>query len=136
MATAIKVLEERQLSLHEAIVIVEVVKDRLLQSPDVDEEIKAKVITVLTNNAGYQDIREIDRRLEAEDFEDLPEGWTREMLEDFRYASIVSIETERTFSSLKNIFRDNRRSFTFEKYRTDISNFYPKQIVRHARVER
>lgn len=110
VADSIKCLEERQLSMHEAIVIVERMKLQIFGADEVEESITQKVINVFAKNTGYQELKEIDRRLQDNDFGELPQGWNREAIEVFRYASMVSVETERSFSRYKNVLSDNRRS--------------------------
>lgn len=77
-------------------------KDSLGGNPDLST-IKA-VNAILTRNADYSSIIDIDPRIKLEN------------IEFYKMCLLVSVDTERSFSRYKSMLRDNRRSFLFENF--------------------
>ena len=79
---------------------------------DIGQRIKNKMNAVVAKNTGLEKIKKISEALfKNQCLEEISEPGK---LSSFKYAPITSVDVERSFSSYKNIFRDNRQNFLFE----------------------
>ncbi|XP_044012209.1 uncharacterized protein LOC122855112 [Aphidius gifuensis] len=116
IADAITRLEAEDLPLNERITIFQEVYDYITQTDGIPDNIITKMRAVYDVNTGYQSMRNVNEFLRtnviAEDMR-VP----RWELNDYlacRYASLESVDVERSFSKYKSIFRSNRHSFLYE----------------------
>lgn len=93
-------------------------------------KLKKKLKYVLYKNNGYNIICNISKVLSGKEDNiknlDLPEDMTANDLLYFKYAPLTSADVERSFSMLKNLLADNRRSFKLENIKKTLiiqSNF-------------
>lgn len=116
---AITRLQEQSILLSEGLKIVEEIQDTFTKLEGHHGiEIKKKLKYVLDKNIGYNVIRKISKVLSGEEDNianlDLPDDMTANDLLYFKYAPLTSADVERSFSMLKNLLVDNRRSFKLE----------------------
>jgi len=116
---AITRLQEQSILLSEGLKIVEEIQDTFTKLEGHHGiEIKKKLKYVLDKNIGYNIIRKISKVLSGEEDNianlDLPDDMTANDLLYFKYAPLTSADVERSFSMLKNLLVDNRRSFKLE----------------------
>lgn len=109
-------MQTKGFSLEGGISVIENIKNKLSAvRGDIGKNVYEKFNTVLTKNKGYKIICSISDVLGGEHFEnvDLNEINSYDIT-CFKYAPLVSVDVERSFSMFKNILSDNRRSFLFD----------------------
>lgn len=92
------------------------------------QNIKKKIENVLSKNTGYDDLKNISNILKGES--DITTNIDSSKIKYLKYAPIVSVETERSFSIYKNVFTENRTSFHFENLKEHII-VYCNQVLAH-----
>ncbi|XP_060879580.1 uncharacterized protein LOC132951707 [Metopolophium dirhodum] len=115
LPTTIIQLEKQKLPLHESIVTVKSVENKLEHIIDeAGTAIKEKLKNVLKKNCGFNDLKKISSILtgESTSIEGLPEDLNGNDLAHFKYAT--SSDVERSFSRYKNVLTDNRRLIKIE----------------------
>lgn len=75
---------------------------------------KNKLASVLAKNPGYSMLRKITSVLEGDDTEANEIPLSPAQIAVFKYAPLSSVDVERSFSTYKAFYRDNRHGFTFE----------------------
>jgi len=116
---AITRLQEQNILLSEGLKIVEEIVETFAKLEGYHGiEIKKKLKYVLYKNIGYNIICNISKVLSGKEDNiknlDLPEDITANDLLYFKYAPLTSADVKRSFSMLKNLLADNRRSFKLE----------------------
>lgn len=130
----IKRLESNGMKLSDSLKVIEDVKIKIGDLQCVKGKIILKKLNdVLSKNPGYNTLLKISKILsgEVEGMNGLPEDLTNNDLVYFKYATISSVDVERSFSVYKNLLSSNRRRFTFEnirKYLIVQCNFRGKNI--------
>lgn len=109
-------LEKSGVNLGKSLELVQNVENKLSEGGRGIEFVKVKLSEVLSKNPGLSQIKKISEIISGEiinDDEDLAE-LSPEDISCFKYAPIVSVDVERSFSKYKVMLRDNRRSFQFD----------------------
>ena len=84
-----------------------------------------KLESVLGRNIGYNTLGHIFEVLDSESFDiSCIEELTAGDLVYFKYAPVVSMDVERSFSRYKNVLCDNRRSLTFDNLHQFVVVYY------------
>jgi hypothetical protein len=120
--SAITGLESNKLSLNEALLEVEKVKDNLDKANgSIGEKVKEKFNAVLKKNPGFKTISIINKILKGEELSmdeiQIQEKYEAQEIASFKFAPITSCDVERSFSVYKSILSDNRKSFLFSNLR-------------------
>jgi len=106
-------LETTGISLRDTFEIFNNITTTLKQLQDIRlQSIRTKITVILEKNSGLQQMKQVLAKLQGQDIQQL--SITPDDLKCFQYAPLVTCDVERSFSRYKNIFRDNRHSFTFE----------------------
>lgn len=134
LSVAIKQLEHAGARFTDAMSIVSDVQDHLsaLQG-GVNERVTAKLQSVLGNNPGYYTMaRVVDLFKEKEIDTSSPSVKlaTIKHFMYFQYAPVTSVDVERSFSFLKWMFADRRRSLTAEHLSQILIVFYNRRRQR------
>lgn len=113
LADAITKLETRGLPLNEAFTILDNVSTKIKSAPN--KSVVEKLNAVMQKNTGLEIMKclvssNIEALKKFSQFKDPDPG----VLSKYRFAPVVSVDVERSFSVYKNILAPNRRSFTFE----------------------
>lgn len=114
---SIKKLETSNLSLVDSLKILEQVENSVNELPTSANStiIKTKCKNVLNKNKGLIVLKEISKILQGDsaNFNDLSvPNYSPDILANFKYAPITSVDVERSFSSYKYILTDRRHNFT------------------------
>lgn len=117
LSGAITCLEKSNVQLVEQINLIKNVADDLRKvRGEMGKAVEKKMSMVLTKNKGYAVMCSICDILSGENFSigELPGDLNPSDIVYFKYAPIVTVEVERSFSMYKSLLRDNRQSFSFE----------------------
>lgn len=105
-------LESRGLSLNEAVKEMNEVERQVSLVPGpYGNQIREKVQFVLTKNAGFRKLKQVNNFINGEDAE-LPTEVPTAKAQFYKYCPVTSVDVERTFSALKMLLNDKRQSLT------------------------
>ena len=109
---AIKKLETIGLPLSEAVKVIDDVEDNLPLGT-MGSTIKTKLDFVLNKKKGFATLRSISKVLSGQSsaVAEIGVDLSPAEISCFKFAPITSCDVERSFSILKDLLRDNRRSF-------------------------
>lgn len=116
LKNSITSLEKQGMSLTQSLKIVKETINQMTSVPDT--VVRQTLQTILQKNPGLKAVTalsEIDMSV-VKQFDQLKDMSPTE-LACFKYASLVSVDVERSFSIYKNMLADNRRRFTIENLR-------------------
>lgn len=117
LPSAITCLEKSGVTLVEQLALVKTVVNNVERVPgNIGKDIKEKMKKVLNKNVGYAMMSSISNVISGETFSlgAIECDLVTSDIVYFKYAPIVSVEVERTFSMYKVLLADNRQSFNFE----------------------
>lgn len=119
LSKSIEKLETRGLPLVESIETVATAKLKIDSVVGkAAQSIKRKIETVLSKNTGYNELSKISEILKGE-CQNITITDTSN-IKYFKFAPVVSVETERSFSLYKNVLTENRTNFLFENLKRHI----------------
>jgi hypothetical protein len=105
-------IQEKGASLESFLTLLKKIESELKTGRgEVRRRVSKKLESVLGRNVGYNTLCHISKVLVGE------EELTASDLVYFKYATVVSVDVERSFSRYKNVLSDNRHSLTFDKLR-------------------
>ena len=119
LPAAITRLEERGLSLHDQIALIDDVRCKLRKIPGTrGSTLNKKSDSVFSKNKGFVTLHDLDQALlDGSTISDVSTDPT--VLSSYTYAPIVSVDVERSFSEYKLILTDKRHNLkqeNLEKY--------------------
>ena len=123
-------LESQGLSINECAFILFDVRSALADAGgEIGEAILEKFQLVLKNNPGLETIKNIGKILDGDKIDDF--DMPPNLIPFYKYAPLVSVDVERSFSIYKTILADNRTSFTPEHLEKQVicncEHFYANQ---------
>lgn len=122
LSIAVTKIQKKGNSLADSIEIFDSIRPKL-QSISRRKEFLGKFDSVANKNTGLTTLRKISNILNGDNPENRNEfidNLTPAELGAFKYAPIVSCDTERIFSQYKRVLEDCRRSFVFENLRKHV----------------
>jgi len=118
LSVAIDKLQAKSLSLATSLNIIENIEETLKTlNGEHGKPIYLKLKNVLEKNSGLSKLKHISNILEGEETTNIGESLGELTCNDFvyfKYAPIVSVDVERSFSRYKTLLADDRRKFKFE----------------------
>lgn len=106
-------LETSHLSLAQQLDVIEKLKDGLANNgSEICDAVAARLDFVLNKNPGYKRMTNICNIIQGTS-EDSDE-FSPHQLAAFKFAPMASVDVERSFSTYKQLYRDNRHNFSFE----------------------
>ncbi|KAL4153127.1 hypothetical protein QTP88_000960 [Uroleucon formosanum] len=118
LAKYINTLETSGLSLADAINIIAQVQNEIgTDNSSIGKSIKKKLEVVIEKNSGFKTMKHISNILEGKATSrnnTIPEELTADDMAHLKFASMTSVDVERSFSRYKTTLADNRRRFLFE----------------------
>jgi hypothetical protein len=115
-------LQQQNIPLSESIKVVQYIKRSFETLRDQKgKAVNKKLHQVLEKNHGLSALIKISNILTGEEtsenLDGLPEDLNCNDLVFYKYAPIMSVDVERSFSTYKTVLSNNRRSFKFENLR-------------------
>jgi hypothetical protein len=117
LSESILKLQTKNMPLAESLSIVDNVQTQLKSvQGEPGKKVYEKMESVLSKNIGLKTLKQISSILSRSisTMDGLPEDLSTNDLIFYKYASITSVDVERSFSVYKNLLSHNRRSFKLE----------------------
>lgn len=103
---------------HQLDLIEKLLNDLSDNGSAICNSVKSKFELVLKKNPGYERIKKISRMIQGTSEEGI--DLSPHQIASFKFAPLASVDVERSFSSFKQLYRDNRHSFTFENLKMHV----------------
>lgn len=112
-------LEHSHLSLTQQFDVIENLKTDLADNgSEICDAVEAKLEFVLNKNPGFKRMKKICNILQGSTEES--DEFSAHQLAAFKFAPMASVDVERSFSTYKQLYRDNRHNFTFENLKSHL----------------